>query len=87
MGRKKSTGYAIAITKENIYGVIRSEAGPNFDLEAALTWFEKHGGGWFLRDDSTVLDCHFFDEEIFPTLYEFIEDNPNELMRHVISVL
>ena len=79
--------HAIAITEENIYGVIRSEAGPDFDIEYALNWLYEHEEGWFLRDEESELDCQFFEPDIFKEFYRFssIQDT-DSLLRQVFPV-
>jgi hypothetical protein len=77
--------YAIAVTEENLKGVIRSEAGPKFDLETALWWLEEHGEGWFLRDPNSPLDCQFFMPEVFFEMYSFWSNDPTSLIRRVVQ--
>jgi len=77
--------YVVAITEENIKGVIRSEAGLDFDLDYALDWLEEHGEGWFLRDEESPLDCQFFEPEVFKEFYIFSSMNDNSLFRQVIK--
>lgn len=79
------TAYAVAITEDNIYGIIRSEAGSDFNLAVALDWLTEHGEGWFLRDPSTVLDCSFFATEIFLEMYKFTSNDQQSLLRAVIQ--
>lgn len=79
--------YAVAVTEENIRGVIRSEAGPNFDLEFALAWLEEHGEGWFLRDEESPLDCQFFMPLVFVEMYQFASSlDQASLFRQVFKV-
>jgi hypothetical protein len=79
-------GYAIAITEENIRGVILSEAGSGFDLAAALDWLEEFKEGWFIRDESSVLDCHLFTPETFAVMYTFTDNDQGLLMRKVEQI-
>lgn len=81
----KNTAYAIAITEENINGVIRSEAGLTFDLEYALNWLYENEEGWFLRDEESPLDCQFFQPEVFDELYQFVSADQHSLLRKVIQ--
>lgn len=76
--------WAVPITEENLYGVIRSEAGSKFDLEYALNWLYEHEEGWFLRDEESPLDCQFFTSEVFKELYQFTSPDKHSLFRHVI---
>lgn len=79
--------YAVAITEENLRGVIRSEAGSNFDLEFALAWLEEHGEGWFLRDEESALDCQFFMPMVFVEMYQFVSSlDHTSLFRQVIKI-
>lgn len=81
-----SNAWAVAITEENIRGVIQSEAGLNFNLEDALEWLEEHKEGWFVRDEETVLDCQFFEPNIFPMFYKFVSVDNHSLFRRVEQV-
>jgi hypothetical protein len=78
--------HAIAITEENVRGVIQSEAGPSFDLEKALQWLEEHEEGWFLRDPSSPLDCEFFMPEVFNQMYIFLSMDQSSLIRRVEEI-
>jgi hypothetical protein len=78
--------YVVAITEDNIYGVIRSEAGPNYDLDAALDWLAEYGEGWFLRDEETVLDCQFFAPDVLKKFYYFANIDDHSLFRRVMPV-
>lgn len=78
--------YAIAITEENIKGVIRSEAGLDFDVEGAFNWLKEHGSGWFLRDDESPFDCQFFDSEVFEEIYKFNSIDDHSLFRKVYRI-
>lgn len=78
--------YAIAVTEENIRGVIFSEAGPGFDLELALQWLEDHESGWFLRDPGSPFDCEFFMPEVFAEMYGFLNDDKSALIRTVVQM-
>lgn len=85
MGRRNA--YAVAITEDNIRGIIRSEAGLDFNLELALTWLEEHLEGWFLRDEGSPLDCHFFEPLVFVELYKFVSPHDHtSLLRQVIKI-
>ena len=79
-------GYAIAITEENIRGVILSEAGSGFDLVAALAWLDEYKEGWFIRDETSVLDCHLFTPETFAIMYMFTDNDQNVLMRKIEQI-
>lgn len=85
MGRRNA--YAVAITEDNLHGVIRSEAGPDFNLEFALNWLMDHGEGWFLRDEESTFDCQFFEPEIFEEMYRFVSPlDETSLFRQVIKI-
>jgi hypothetical protein len=79
------SAYAIAITEENLRGVIHSEAGPSYDLETALSWLEDHEEGWFLRDPGSPLDCEFFMPEVFFEMYIFLSNDKESLIRRVVK--
>jgi hypothetical protein len=79
-------GCAIAVTEENIRGIIRSEAGSTFDIDIALAWLAEQKEGWFLRDDRSIFDCHLFASETFAEMYKFTQDDQNSIMRHVESI-
>lgn len=77
--------YACRVTPENM-GAIASEFGKRkWDLQEAMQWLEEHGDGWFLRDDSSPLDCHFFEPTVFFEMYAFDGDS-NSLFRRVIKL-
>jgi hypothetical protein len=78
--------YAIAITKDNIRGVIQSEAGKSFNLETALKWLEDHEKGWFVRDPESPLDCEFFMPEVFAEMYMFIANDRDSLIRRIAKI-
>jgi hypothetical protein len=78
--------FAIAITEENIEGVILSEAGPNYDIGVALQWLEEYETGWFVRDPGSPLDCSFFVPEVFAEMYIFMSDDRHSLMRRIVKI-
>ena len=78
--------YAIAITEDNIRGVIASEAGPNFDFITALQWLKEYEEGWFVRDEETAFDCKFFEPTIFLQIYAFTSNDDNDLIRNIIRI-
>lgn len=78
--------HAIAITEENVRGVIQSEAGSYYNLETALKWLEEHEEGWFLRDPSSPLDCEFFMPEVFNEMYMFLSKDQSSLIRRVEQI-
>lgn len=81
-----TVAYAIAITEDNIRGIILSEGGLKFDLDRSLMWLEEYKQGWFLRNEGSVFDCHFFAPEIFEEMYFFVKNDPEALIRHVKEV-
>lgn len=80
-----SSAYVVAITEENLRTVIRSEAGPSFDLDLSLQWLAEHGEGWFLRDEGSPFDCQFFVSDVLEELYRFTSVDDHSLFRHVTS--
>lgn len=86
MRQTAGPAYAVAVTDENIRGVILSEAGPGFNVELALKWLEEHEEGWFLRDKESSFDCLFFVPEVFSEIYTFTSADDHSLFRHVIRV-
>lgn len=77
--------YVVAVTEENLRGVILSEAGPSFDLALSLAWLKEHGEGWFLRDENSTLDCQFFMTEVLEEMYDFSPHDEHSLFRRVKS--
>lgn len=77
--------YACRITMENMQ-VIASEFGPGWSREEAVDWLLKHEEGWFLRDESSVLDKKFFVSEVFFTMYFFVSGDATSLFRRVEQV-
>lgn len=77
---------AIAITEENIRGVIHSEAGAKFNREAALEWLNNHGEGWFLIDPDSPFNGEFFMREVFDEMYAFRSDNTSDLINEVVRI-
>lgn len=83
---KHTMGWAIAVTEENIHGIILSEGGSDFIVDAALKWLEEFKEGWFVRDESSVLDCHLFTVDVFNVMYAFTQNDEGLLMRHIESI-
>lgn len=73
--------YACLISEENMCA-IRSE-NPKFDLEHTRAWLVEHGSGYFLRDPTSSLDCHYFETTVFAELYQFERGDVTELFRPV----
>jgi len=82
----EARGYAIPITEENLRGVILSEAGPTYNLNRALDWFNEYGEGWFVREEGASLDCQFFMPEVFEEMYRFVSGDRGDLIRRVIRI-
>lgn len=78
--------YAIALTENNIRGVIISEAGPGFNVDLALQWFKDHEEGWFIRDPESPLDCAFIMPEVFGEIYMFVSDDQSSLIRRIVKI-
>jgi hypothetical protein len=76
--------WACKVTKNNL-AVIASESGPKFDRQFAENWLAEHGEGFFLRDEASPLDCHFFVPEVFQDFYVFAHDDDSSLFRKVIK--
>lgn len=77
--------YVIAVTEENL-GAIASEAGKGFDLERAQLWLLEHGSGYFLRDETSALDCQFFEEEVLCEIYMFEHPDDGTLFQRVLKL-
>lgn len=82
--------YACEVTVTNINAIL-SELGRKADRDEAQTlitdWLEEHGEGWFLRDESSVLDCNFFVPSVFFEMYAFDRSDPGEgLFRRVVKL-
>lgn len=78
--------YAVAITEENIRGIIRSEAGPAFNLDWSLDWLDENEEGWFLRDAESTFDCQFFRPEVFGEYYSFVEYDEKSVLQEVVKI-
>ena len=78
--------YAIAITEDNIKGVILSEAGLNYNVNTALRWLKDYGDGWFVRDPSSPFDCLFLTDEVFHQIYLFTNNDQHCVMRHIDEI-
>ena len=81
-----SAAYAIAVTEENLRGVIASEAGSDYDLDQALAWLSFHEEGWFVRDEESSLDCYFFRPEAFEEAYAFSEYDEGVLISRIVRL-
>lgn len=80
-----STAYAIRATAENQWAIASEH--PEFNRQEFLDWIAEHGeGGYFLRDPASVMDCHYFDEDVFLEFYKFEYKDPGELFRRVVKV-
>jgi len=80
------SAYAIAITEDNLRGVIHSEAGVSFDLELSLQWLYEYEAGWFIRDPDSPFDCAFMAQEVFDEVYTFLSADSSELIRRVVQI-
>jgi hypothetical protein len=76
--------YACRIAREN-FSAIASE-NPNFNLEEIIEWLAQHGSGYFLRDESSVFDCRYFEDTVFFEFYIFETSDHEELFRRVVKV-
>lgn len=70
---------------ENNYGAILSECAGAFDRALLLEWVEEHGGGYFLRDHDSPLDCLLFETDKFLLLYHFESGNEGAMFRTVVK--
>lgn len=75
---------ACRITMNNKW-VIASEK-PNFDEEEFNAFLAKHGVGYFLRDETSKLDCVYFPPEDFLEIYMFESGDTDALFRNVIKI-
>jgi hypothetical protein len=73
--------YACRISEENL-PAIRSEH-PRFSLEEIRAWMAQHGNGYFLRDQDSSLDCHYFEDTVFAEMYIFEGGDLDQLFRKV----
>lgn len=76
--------YACLAIPENL-DVIVSEAGSRFDREYVERWIEDNGDGYFLRDESTALDCNLFSRDVFFGMYSFRTNDTSALFRRVVK--
>jgi hypothetical protein len=76
--------YACRISEEN-FDAIASEK-PDFDREQTLQWLEQNGTGYFLRDESTNLDCGYFVDDNFFQMYTFDSTDKQDLFRRVLKI-
>lgn len=77
--------YACLAISENLDAIL-SEAGSRFDREYIERWIEDNGGvGYFLRDESTPLDCNLFSREVFFDIYSFKSNDTSALFRRVVK--
>lgn len=79
------SAYVIAVKEENL-SAIASEAGTSFNLDYARAWLIEHGSGYFLRDESSPLDCQFFEEIVFLEMYVFEHPDDGALFRRVVKL-
>lgn len=79
-----ANAYAVVMSTENM-SAIASEH-PKFDKAAFLKWLEDHGEGYFLRDETTSLDCQYFEPTVFAQMYLFEGGDEATLFRRVVRV-
>lgn len=77
--------WAILLSDENINAIL-SEAGTFPDRKFIEDWRAKHGEGYFLRDESSVLDCSLFTTTVFLYLYEFDHADESAMFRQVTAI-
>lgn len=84
MSQKTATqAYATVIVEQNHQAIV-SESGSEFDMAFLKAWVEKHGpGGFFLRDETSPLDCQLFTSEQFHQLYYFEKGDVDAMFRMV----
>lgn len=76
--------WAVLVTEENFQAIL-SESGRQFDRKFLEIWFEEEGGGYFIRDKTSKLDCHLFPEKAFFKLYSFVNQNDASLFREIVK--
>lgn len=77
--------YACRISSET-FDVIRSE-NPGFDLEQTKAWLEKHGSGYFIRDESSrAFDCSYMADVVFHEIYAFENGDQDVIFRKIIRL-
>ena len=76
----------VVVVKPENFQAIMSEAGRNFDRAFLEAWIAKEENGYFLRDETSPLDCYLIEESKFLQMYMFERCDPNVLFRHVIKL-
>lgn len=76
--------YAVVMSEENML-VIASEH-PKFDKAEFRKWLADHGEGYFLRDESSPLDCQYFEPTVFAQMYLFESGDESALFRRVVKI-
>lgn len=80
-----STAVAVKVSRESL-SAIASEAGRKFNREDIENWLVEHGGGYFLRDETSTFDCSLMTDSVFFAIYEFKYPNDDTaLFRPVIK--
>lgn len=74
--------YAVKLTNENLSAIL-SEAGRRVDRSKVEEWMQAHGEGYFLRDESSVLNGSLFTPLAFFRMYEFCDPDEGALFRRV----
>lgn len=74
---------ACRMVVENL-GAIASEK-PDFNREEALQWIADNGEGYFIRDESSHLDCKYVDDQTFREMYMFADGDVHSLFRRILK--
>lgn len=78
--------WAVSLTEENLSAVL-SEAGQKLDRELIEKWLAAHGEGYFLRDESSALDCELFTPLVLSLMYDFRYPDNGTLFREVVKII
>lgn len=75
--------YACRLTAENIPAIASEH--PKFSRKELADWVDKHGSGYFVRDeDRPAFDCRYMMEETLTQIYDFERGNESALFRRLV---
>lgn len=76
--------YAIEVSVENKQAIVSEH--PKFDSQEFDWWLEEHCDGYFIRDSSSVFDCHYIDKDLFSQMYIFTHPNSGDLFKRIVKL-
>lgn len=80
-----SLAWAAEVVEDN-YQAILSEAGRAFDKDHLLAWVREYEKGYFLRDETSSLDCILITPDKFLQLYQFERGDEGAMFRVVVKL-